>query len=68
MEGNAMDFNNMPVGFGLALSQNEAAMIRYAHLDEASKKQLLEQAHNARSEKDMYSLVASLANGEYVPQ
>ncbi len=59
-----MDFGGMPIGFGFALSQNTAAMIRFAHLDEKSKQDLLEKAHNARSERDMHSLVASLANGE----
>ena len=58
-----MDFYKVPIGFGLALTQNEAAMIRYAHLSEAEKQELLERAHNARSERDMYTLVASLANG-----
>lgn len=58
-----MDFYKVPIGFGMALAQNEAAMIRYAHLSEPEKQALLERAHNARSEKDMYTLVASLANG-----
>ena len=58
-----MDFYNIPVGFGLALSANTAAMNRYAHLDEAQKQDVLDKAHNVRSEKEMYSLVASLANG-----
>ena len=50
-------------GFGFALSQNEAAMIRYAHLDEKARQAILERANNARSEKDLSSLVAALANG-----
>lgn len=58
-----MDFAGVPVGFGLALTQNTAAMIRYAQLDENAKRDILDRAHNARSEQDMYSLVASLANG-----
>lgn len=57
-----MNFYNVPIGFGLALTRNEAAMIRYAHLDKKSKKDILEHAHNARSKKDMYTLVASLVN------
>jgi len=57
-----MDFYNIPVGFGLALSSNTAAMNRYAHLSEDEKKDILNKAHNVRSEKEMYSLVASLAN------
>ena len=58
-----MDFYKVPVGFGLALSANTAAMNRYAHLSEAQKQAVLDRAHNVRSEKEMYALVASLANG-----
>ena len=58
-----MDFYNIPIGFGLALSANAAAMNYYAHLPEEQKQEILGKAHNIRSEKEMYSLVASLANG-----
>lgn len=58
-----MDFYKVPIGFGLALSANTAAMNRYATLSEARKQDILNRAHNVRSEKEMYSLVASLANG-----
>ena len=58
-----MDFYNIPVGFGLALSGNTAAMNRYAHLTEAEKQNILNKAHNVRSEEEMYTLVANLANG-----
>ena len=58
-----MNFYNIPIGFGLALSSNTAAMNRYANLSEPEKQAILSQAHNVRSEKEMYSLVASLANG-----
>ena len=58
-----MDFYKVPIGFGMALAQNEAAMLRYAHLSEQQKQNILNRAHNVRSEKEMYSLVASLANG-----
>ena len=58
-----MDFYKVPIGFGLALSANTAAMNRYANLSEPEKQAILNQAHNVRSEKEMYSLVASLANG-----
>lgn len=59
-----MDFYKVPIGFGLALSANTAAMNRYANLTEAQKQDVLSKAHNVRSEKEMYSLVASLANGK----
>lgn len=58
-----MDFYNIPIGFGLALSANTAAMNRYAHLSDAQKQEILDKAHNVRSEKEMYTLVAGLANG-----
>lgn len=58
-----MDFYNIPIGFGLALSANTAAMNRYSHLSESQKQDILSRAHNVRSEKEMYFLVASLANG-----
>ena len=58
-----MDFYQVPIGFGLALSANAAAMNRYAHLSESQKQDILNKAHNVRSEEEMYALVASLANG-----
>jgi len=58
-----MDYYKIPIGFGLALSANTAAMNRYAHMTEQQKQDILNKAHNVRSEKEMYSLVASLANG-----
>ena len=58
-----MDFYQVPIGFGLALSANTAAMNRYAHLTEKQKQDIINQAHNVRSEKEMYALVANLAIG-----
>ena len=58
-----MNFYNIPIGFGLALSANTAAMNRYAHLTEQQKQDILNKAHNVRAEEEMYSLVATLANG-----
>ena len=58
-----MDYHKVPIGFGLALSSNTAAMNRYAHLTEAQKQEILTRAHNIRSDQEMYALVASLANG-----
>ena len=58
-----MDFSSVPVGFGLALSSNTAAMNRYAHLEDGEKEAILNKVHNVRSEEEMYALVANLANG-----
>lgn len=58
-----MDFYKVPIGFGMALAQNTAAMNRYAHLSEDQKQDILNRAHNVRSETEMYTLVSNLANG-----
>ena len=57
-----MDFYKVPIGFGMALAQNTAAMNRYAQLSEVQKQEILNKAHNVKSESEMYSLVAGLAN------
>lgn len=59
-----MDFGKVPVGFGLAMAGNTAAMNRYSHLSEEQRQQILNKAHNVQSEKEMYALVAQLANGK----
>lgn len=61
-----MDFYKVPIGFGMALAQNTEAMNRYAHLSEDQKRDILNKAHNVHSEKEMYNLVASLANGTMI--
>jgi len=57
-----MDFYKVPIGFGLALSANTAAMNRYTHLTEQQKQDILNKAHNVRSEKEMHDLVNSLTH------
>ena len=56
-----MDFYKVPIGFGMALAMNQPAMNAYAAMTEAQKQGILSKAHNVRSEKEMHSLVASLA-------
>lgn len=58
-----MDFYKVPIGFGMALAVNEPAMNAYAAMTEDQKQAILNKAHNVRSEKEMYALVASIANG-----
>ena len=58
-----MDYQKAPIGFGFALSSNTAAMNHYAHLPEEQKQDILQKARNVQNEEEMYSLVASLANG-----
>lgn len=56
-----MDSGNVPIGFGLALAMNEPAMEAYANMTEEQKQTILNQAHQARSKKEMQSLVANMA-------
>ncbi len=58
-----MDFYKVPIGFGMALAMNQPAMNTYAAMTEAQKEDILNRAHNVRTEKEMHVLVASLANG-----
>ena len=58
-----MDYYKVPIGFGMALAMNPPALNAYSAMTEAQKQQILDKAHNARSEKEMHALVASLAGG-----
>ena len=58
-----MDFYKVPIGFGMELAMNAPAMAAYAAMSEAEKQDILNRAHNVRSEKEMRSLVAGLAGG-----
>lgn len=56
-----MDFYKVPIGFGMALAMNHAAMESYAAMTEQQKQEILSKAHNARSEKEMHELINSIA-------
>ena len=55
-----MDKNALPLGFGMALAQNEAAMQGFESLTEAEKEKILAQAHNVRSKDEMATFVSRL--------
>ena len=57
-----MDFYKVPIGFGLALAQNDKAMAAYAAMAQPQKQAILNRAHNARSEKEMHQIVSQIAN------
>ncbi len=56
-----MDFYKVPIGFGMALAMNQPAMNAYAAMTEPQKQDILNRAHNVRSEREMRDLVESLA-------
>ena len=56
-----MDFYKVPIGFGMALAMNQPAMNVYSAMTEDQNQAILNKAHNARSQREMHDLVASLA-------
>ena len=55
-----MDERGLPLGFGMALAQNEAAMRRFEALTEAEKQSVIERSHSVSSKSEMRRLVAEL--------
>lgn len=55
-----MDYREVPIGFGLALAQNEDAVNAFAMMTGEQKQEIWAQARNVRSKKEMQDLVASL--------
>ena len=58
-----MEARALPLGFGMALSQNEQAMHRFAQLTEAQKRAVVQRTHAVRSKSEMQQLVQGLADG-----
>ncbi len=54
----------LPLGFGMALAQNEAAMHKFENLSETEKQEILERARNVRSKAEMRRLVSGLSADE----
>ena len=55
-----MDKIELPLGFGMALAQNESAMARFEALSESEKEAVIQKTHNVTSKAEMRSLVNSL--------
>lgn len=56
-----MDFAEVPIGFGMALAQNETAVNAYSMMTKQQKDAFLARAHNARSKQEMNRIVADIA-------
>ena len=50
----------LPLGFEMALAQNEAAMKKFESLTESEKQAVLQKTHSVRSKHEMQQLVSSL--------
>lgn len=55
-----MDYSEVPVGFGLALTKNEAAMNAFAMMTKEEKQAIWHRARSARSEQEMDQIVSGI--------
>ena len=62
-----MDYNEMPLGLGVALTSNRAAMDRFVDMTDGEKKEFIERSRSAMSEKEIDRLVDSLAKEDENP-
>ena len=61
-------FSDLPVGFGMSLIMNDAAMQGYAALSEAQKEAVIMRCKDARTKTQMQEIVDSLAPGTDVQE
>lgn len=57
-----MEEHILPLGFGMALAQNEPAMRRFESMTEAEKRSVIERTHQVNSKQEMEQLVSGLAD------
>ena len=57
-----MDRNMLPLGLGMALAQNEAAMKRFESMTEPEKQALIQRTHQVKSNREMQQLVNRLTS------
>ncbi len=57
-----MDEKGIPLGFGMALSQNQKALEKFSLLDEAAKNDYINKARGVSSKSEMRSLAEDIAN------
>lgn len=57
-----MEKTALPLGFGMALAQNEPAMKRFEAMTESEKMTVIEQAKQVRSKREMQQLVSRLVS------
>ena len=56
---------DLPLGFGMALMENEKALLRFDRMSESQKRQLLERTHNISSKTEMRAFVDKIAENSY---
>lgn len=56
----SVEFAELPLGFGMALSQHPSAMEHFTSMTDAQKQQVIQQTHQIQSKKEMQAFVRSL--------
>lgn len=55
-----MDFQQLPVGFGMGLAMNRQALEGFSNLTEAEKEQIIFKCKDAKSKEEMDRIISSL--------
>ena len=59
-----MDYNNLPLDLGVAITTNRAAMDRFVDMTDDEKEEFIERSRGVMSGKEIENLVNSLAKEE----
>ncbi len=62
-----MDYNNLPLDLGLAITTNRAAMDRFVDLTDDEKEEFIERRRGVMSQSEIDRLVGSLAREDEDP-
>lgn len=62
-----MDYNNLPLDLGLAITTNRAAMDRFVDLTDDEKEEFIERSRGVMSQSGIDRLVGSLAREDEDP-
>lgn len=62
------NYNDVPLGLGMALARNMSAMERFSFMSDAQRKDILEKASAVNSRNEMTQLVDSIASGDFGKQ
>lgn len=62
-----MDYNNIPLSLGMAITANQAAMDRFVDMTEAEKEAFIDRSRDVMSREEMEKLVNTLAEDEERP-
>ena len=57
-------YEEIPLGFGIALAQNEKAFNNFAYLTQNRRNEYIERAHDVQSKDEMQQLVSEIENIE----